>query len=102
MRVEMNKIDLLIKNANVLTLDSQSRRAGSVAVTNEKIVGIWAEGEPPKYELESAQANVVDLHGATLTDPTTVNREEIKDISILATSLRDVKYMGRDEKNFLK
>ena len=52
--------------------------------------------------MQSAQANVVDLHGATLTDPTTVNREEIKDISILATSLRDVKYMGRDEKNFLK
>ena len=67
MRVEMSKIDLLIKNANVLTLDGQNRRAGSVAVSNGKIVGIWAEGEPTKDEIiQSAQTNVVDLQGATL------------------------------------
>ncbi|KOS68787.1 hypothetical protein AEA09_09715 [Lysinibacillus contaminans] len=63
----MSKIDLLIKNANVLTLDSQNRRAGSVAVSNGKIVGIWAEDEPAKGEvILSAQTNVVDLQGATL------------------------------------
>lgn len=62
----MTKINLLIKNANVLTLDGQNRRAGSVAVSNGKIVGIWAEREPAKDEIQSAHANVVDLQGATL------------------------------------
>ena len=62
----MNKIDLLFKNANVLTLDSHNHRAGSVAVSNGKIVGIWAEGEPPNHEIQIAQANIVDLQGATL------------------------------------
>lgn len=66
MRVEMSKIDLLIKNANILTLDNQNHRAGSVAVSKGKIVGIWREGEPPTHEIETAHANVVDLQGATL------------------------------------
>lgn len=62
----MRKIDLLIKNANVLTLDSQNRCARSVAVSNGKIVGIWREGEPPKDDIQSVHANIVDLQGATL------------------------------------
>ncbi|MFJ7736363.1 amidohydrolase [Lysinibacillus sp. NPDC097287] len=63
----MSKIDLFIKNANVLTLDSQNRRAGSVAVSDGKIIGIWAEGEPAKGEINlSVQTSVVDLQGATL------------------------------------
>lgn len=66
MRVEMSKIDLLIKNANILTLGNQNHRAGSVAVSKGKIVGIWREGEPPTHEIETAHANVVDLQGATL------------------------------------
>ena len=66
MRVEMSKIDLLIKNANILTLDKQNRRAGSVAVSKGKIVGIWRDGEPSKHEVNTAHANVVDLKGATL------------------------------------
>lgn len=63
----MSKADLLFKNANVLTLDSDNRRAGSVAVSNGRIVGIWKEGEPSKSEIEiTARTNVVDLKGATL------------------------------------
>ncbi|KQU22322.1 hypothetical protein ASG65_20265 [Bacillus sp. Leaf13] len=63
----MIKIDLLFKNANVLTLDNQNRRAGSVAVANGKIVGIWRECEPPKSAVEvTASTNVVDLKGSTL------------------------------------
>lgn len=63
----MLKIDLLFKNANVLTLDNQNRRAGSVAVANGKIVGIWEEDEPPKGDVEvTASTNVVDLNGSTL------------------------------------
>ena len=66
MMVEMSKIDLLIKNANILTLDNQNRRAGSVAISKGKIVGIWRDGEPPTHEVKTAHANVVDLQGATL------------------------------------
>lgn len=63
----MRKVDLLFKNANVLALDSRNSRAGSVAVSEGKIIGIWKEAEPPKSELEiTAQTNVVDLKGATL------------------------------------
>ncbi|RJS61359.1 amidohydrolase [Bacillus sp. PK3_68] len=63
----MSKVDLLFKNANVLTLDSKNHRAGSVAVSEGRIVGIWKEKEPSKSELEiTAQTDVVDLRGATL------------------------------------
>ncbi|KMY52859.1 hypothetical protein AC623_01735 [Bacillus sp. FJAT-27231] len=63
----MSKVDLLFKNANVLTLDSRNSRAGSVAVSEGKIIGIWKEAEPSKSELEiTARTNVVDLKGATL------------------------------------
>lgn len=45
--------------------------------------------------MQSAQANVVDLHGATLTDPTTVNPVEIKGISILATYIEGRQVYGK-------
>ncbi|MCM3570395.1 amidohydrolase [Neobacillus mesonae] len=61
------KVDLLLKNANVLTLDQENRCAGCVAVAKGKIVGIWVTEEPPKGAIEiSSQTNVVDLHGASL------------------------------------
>lgn len=61
------KADLLFKNANVLTLDLNNRRAGSVAVSKGKIVGIWETAEPPKGAVDvSAETNVVDLNGAAL------------------------------------
>ncbi|MEW9673197.1 amidohydrolase [Ammoniphilus sp. 3BR4] len=61
------KIDLIIKNANVITLDAHNRRAGSVAVSNGRIVGIWNSGEPPRGEIEiSTHTEVVDLKGMTL------------------------------------
>ncbi|NWQ43389.1 amidohydrolase [Bacillus sp. EB106-08-02-XG196] len=61
------KVDLLFKNGKVLTLDHNNRRAGSVAVSQGKIVGIWETAEPPKDEVEiTQQTNVVDLDGAAL------------------------------------
>lgn len=61
------KIDLIIKNANVITLDAHNRRAGSVAVSNGRIVGIWSSGEPPHREIGiSTHTEVVDLKGMTL------------------------------------
>lgn len=63
----MSKVDLLFKNANVLTLDAVNRRASSVAVAQGKIIGVWSEAEPPKNDVTiTAQTSVVDLQGATL------------------------------------
>lgn len=63
----MEKATLLIKHGNVLTLDKQNTRAGSVAVSGNKIIGIWEEAEPPANAVELAEdAEVIDLHGKTL------------------------------------
>jgi predicted amidohydrolase YtcJ len=44
----MTEIDMLITNANVLTLNNENTQAQSIAIKNGKIVGIWKEKEPPK------------------------------------------------------
>lgn len=59
--------DVLITNANVITLDGESRRAASVAVTNGRISGVWKQSEPPKSDIEvTTRTEVIDLNGATL------------------------------------
>ncbi|WP_042143765.1 amidohydrolase [Paucisalibacillus sp. EB02] len=63
----MKDISLLIKNANVLTLDDNNRIAGSVAVTDGRIVGIWDSPEPPRGAISlSEKTTIVDLKGETL------------------------------------
>ncbi|MFC7392309.1 amidohydrolase [Scopulibacillus cellulosilyticus] len=63
----MNKADLVITNANILTLDGENRKAGSLAVRNGRIIGLWTNAEPPKSEVTiSPQTEVLDLRGATL------------------------------------
>lgn len=63
----MEKATLLFKNANVLTLDEQNTRAGSVAAADGKIIGIWQEPEPPKGAVQITEdTSVIDLHGDTL------------------------------------
>ena len=63
----MERADLLFKNANVLTLDNQDTRAGSVAVADGKIIGVWREPEPPEDAVEiTDETNVLDLNGDTL------------------------------------
>ncbi|UOQ95122.1 amidohydrolase [Halobacillus shinanisalinarum] len=63
----MFKADLLLTNANVLTLDEDNTRACSLAVTNGRISGVWPDAEPPKNEVETgADTEVVNLNGATL------------------------------------
>lgn len=63
----MEKATLLIKNANVLTMDQQNTKAGSVAVKDNRIIGIWPELEPPGDEVELAEnAEIIDLQGDTL------------------------------------
>lgn len=63
----MDNLELLIINANVLTLDGDNRRAGSVGVTNGRITGIWPEETPPSNEaIVTEQTKCIDLQGATL------------------------------------
>ncbi|ASK62260.1 hypothetical protein CFK37_08840 [Virgibacillus phasianinus] len=59
--------DLLIKNGIVLTLDAQNTRAGSVAVKDGQIAGVWSQANPPEGEVQvTVQTKVVDLKGETL------------------------------------
>lgn len=59
--------DLLLTNANVLSLDHESRRMGSIAVANGQITGIWPEPEPPRSDVRLIPgAQVVDLKQATV------------------------------------
>lgn len=59
--------DLLLINANVLTLEENGGRAGSVAVKNGLIVGLWKDKEPPRNEVTSTPSTqVINLKGATL------------------------------------
>lgn len=63
----MNSIDIIIKNANIITLDSLNTRASSLAVKKGVICGIWT-GTTPSDLLEgvTASTEVIDLKGATL------------------------------------
>ncbi len=63
----MGKIDLIITNGNILTLDEHDTKAGSLAVTNGRIMEIWSERQPPKEVLNfNTEAEIIDLNGATL------------------------------------
>ncbi|ASN06152.1 amidohydrolase [Virgibacillus necropolis] len=63
----MDKTDLVIINANVLTLDQDNRRAGSIAVSNGRIIGIWKESEPPRNTANiTTETEVLNLKGNTL------------------------------------
>lgn len=60
------KVDLLITNANILTLDEDNQVKGSVAVKDGKICGLWKETEPPQAEIDTADAEFINLKGKTL------------------------------------
>ncbi|WP_163969560.1 amidohydrolase [Oceanobacillus halotolerans] len=60
----METIDVLIKNANILTLDETNTRARSVAVADGKIVNVWEEAEPSVKV--TPDTKVIDLEGKTL------------------------------------
>jgi predicted amidohydrolase YtcJ len=63
----MIKADLLFTNANVLTMDNQNPRAGSIAVTNGRISGIWSEPVPPRDEINvTRHTEILNLNSATL------------------------------------
>ncbi|MBP1971289.1 putative amidohydrolase YtcJ [Virgibacillus natechei] len=63
----MNTIDLLITNANVITLDQQNTRARSVSVSNGRITNISDVPEPSRDATPiCSHTKIMDLKGATL------------------------------------
>ena len=59
--------DLIIQNAVVLTLDADNKRAGSVAVHEGKIVGVWKEPTVPESDItNTSNTQIIDAKGATL------------------------------------
>lgn len=62
----MTTVELLITNANILSLDKENNRKGSLAVTNGRISGLWTEAEPPQGEVNIANAEVIHAKGATI------------------------------------
>lgn len=63
----MKEVSLIFKNGNVLTLDNQNTIAGSVAVTEGEITGVWSQPEPPKGSVVvNKNTKNIDLNGKTL------------------------------------
>jgi len=63
------KIDLLIRNANIITLDAHSSRANILASYKGRIVGIWTNAEFQHVEdsiVLDTNIKEHDLNGATL------------------------------------
>lgn len=60
-------IDLIIKNATVITLDENNTIAKSLFISNGEIVDVCMESEPDlmKYEIGS-NTRIIDLNGSTL------------------------------------
>jgi hypothetical protein len=64
---KMSDVDLVIKNAEILTLDNKNTRAKSVAVSQGRIYKVWPVGEPPEHEYTlKTNAEVIDLKGRVL------------------------------------
>jgi len=63
----MKAADLIMKNANILTLDEANTVAGSVAIHEGRIIGVWKDSEPPEDEIRRTdKTEVIDLQGKTL------------------------------------
>lgn len=65
----MIKVDLLIKNANIITLDMNSTRAHVVASYKGRIVGLWSNDDFNRIKdslVFEKGKNEIDLNGATL------------------------------------
>jgi len=61
------KIDLIIQNANIVTLDSSHSIGKAVAIADGKIVDISYEGNLSKHEYQTHPGTqILDLKGATL------------------------------------
>lgn len=59
------KADLLITNGNILTLNEFNHIAGSLAVADGRIIGIWESVKPPNGVIETI-SKTIHLGGSTL------------------------------------
>src|SRR5699024_6441196 len=63
----MVEVDLLITNGTVLTLDTDNKKAKSLGIKGERIVGIWETAEPSAEEITMLEnSKIVDLKGSTV------------------------------------
>ncbi|MCM3568453.1 amidohydrolase [Neobacillus mesonae] len=63
----MVKADLLIVNANIMTLDKYNTVAKSAAVKDGHIIGIWQDAKPPRDDVDySLDQHILDLKGKTI------------------------------------
>ncbi|MBD7969037.1 amidohydrolase [Paenibacillus gallinarum] len=63
----MIELDLLLINANVLTLDGDNNKAGAIGVKDGKISALWKEMNPAREEIKLSDDNaVIDLQGKTV------------------------------------
>ena len=63
----MMELDLLLINANVLTLDGGNNKAGSIGVKSGKISALWKEANPSMEEITLSDGHaVIDLQGRTV------------------------------------
>lgn len=62
----MIQADLLLTNGNILTLDDNNQKKGSVAVNKGKIEGIWNDSKPSSDQVNiTSETEIIDLKGAT-------------------------------------
>ncbi|MFD2629933.1 amidohydrolase [Oceanobacillus kapialis] len=60
-------IELILKNANILTVDEDFTRAGSLSVKNGRIDQVWETAEPPESYLKNNDVKqVMDMEGKTI------------------------------------
>jgi len=84
----MKQIDLLIKNAVILTMDEDNPRAGSIAVSDGKISSIWETAEPPvNLTGITNQTEIVDLEGGVLVPGFIDTHNHILGYGILANRI---------------
>jgi len=62
---EHQTADLAVKNAKVVTIDSDNPRAGAVAVAGEKIIAVGSNAEIEKY-IDEEETEVIDAAGRLL------------------------------------
>lgn len=66
MRLRMIKADVLITNATILTLDETNSQKGSLAITDNRISGLWEGTEPPRGAVLTENAKVINAQGNTI------------------------------------
>ena len=58
---------VIFKNGNILTLDKKNTKVRSMAVSDDRIIGIWETREPPEDSIAiDDTTEVIDLEGKTL------------------------------------